>query len=203
MNRSILVVDDDKKIVELVSLYLKRDGYTVLTAFDGREATFNRFDTWYGEPEMRQTTLFANAANPLGAGVKLYGWASYQNRDAKSAANIRRAVQDQNIASIYPDGFIPFIKPNVQDYAATGGVTAVMGEWDVDASVGYGKNDMQFDLENTLNRSNGPSSKTAFDAGTFLKASASSLTTTSASTAFRIGSSHAFSWSASSPGDTA
>ncbi len=38
MNRTILVVDDDKKIVDLVSLYLKRDGYTVLTAYDGQEA---------------------------------------------------------------------------------------------------------------------------------------------------------------------
>jgi DNA-binding response OmpR family regulator len=38
MNRTILVVDDDKKIVELVSLYLKRDGYSVLAAYDGQEA---------------------------------------------------------------------------------------------------------------------------------------------------------------------
>jgi len=38
MNRRILVVDDDKKIVELVSLYLRRDGYGVLAAYDGREA---------------------------------------------------------------------------------------------------------------------------------------------------------------------
>ena len=38
MNRTILVVDDDRKIVDLVTLYLKRDGYRVLQAFDGREA---------------------------------------------------------------------------------------------------------------------------------------------------------------------
>jgi DNA-binding response OmpR family regulator len=38
VNRRILVVDDDKKIVELVSLYLRRDGYGVLAAYDGREA---------------------------------------------------------------------------------------------------------------------------------------------------------------------
>jgi iron complex outermembrane receptor protein len=136
-------------------------------AFDPREASFNRFDTWYGEPEMKQATLFANAANPLGNGVKLYGWASYQNRDAKSAANVRRSVQDQNITSIYPDGFIPFIVPNVQDFSATGGVNWVMGDWDMDASLGYGKNKMRFDLENTLNRSIGPTSPTAFYAGGF------------------------------------
>jgi DNA-binding response OmpR family regulator len=38
MNRTILVVDDDRKIVDLVTLYLKRDGYRVIQAFDGREA---------------------------------------------------------------------------------------------------------------------------------------------------------------------
>ena len=34
----ILVVDDDKKIVELVTLYLKKDGYHVLAAYDGQQA---------------------------------------------------------------------------------------------------------------------------------------------------------------------
>jgi len=38
MKRSILVVDDDRKLVELIKLYLERDGYRVLTAYDGQEA---------------------------------------------------------------------------------------------------------------------------------------------------------------------
>ena len=36
--KRILVVDDDVKTVELVKLYLNRDGYKVLTAYDGVEA---------------------------------------------------------------------------------------------------------------------------------------------------------------------
>ena len=36
--KKVLVVDDDVKTVELVKLYLKRDGYKVLTAYDGVEA---------------------------------------------------------------------------------------------------------------------------------------------------------------------
>jgi two-component system alkaline phosphatase synthesis response regulator PhoP len=36
--RKILVVDDDVKTVELVKLYSERDGYEVLTAYDGIEA---------------------------------------------------------------------------------------------------------------------------------------------------------------------
>ena len=38
MGKSVLVVDDDVKTVELVKLYLNRDGYKVLTAYDGIEA---------------------------------------------------------------------------------------------------------------------------------------------------------------------
>jgi two-component system alkaline phosphatase synthesis response regulator PhoP len=37
INKKVLVVDDDVKTVELVKLYLKRDGYKVLTAYDGIE----------------------------------------------------------------------------------------------------------------------------------------------------------------------
>ncbi|OGN96672.1 MAG: DNA-binding response regulator [Chloroflexi bacterium RBG_13_51_36] len=36
--KKVLVVDDDMKTVELVRLYLDRDGYQVLTAYDGVEA---------------------------------------------------------------------------------------------------------------------------------------------------------------------
>jgi len=36
--KRVLVVDDDRKTVEFVKLYLKRDGYRVLTAYDGVEA---------------------------------------------------------------------------------------------------------------------------------------------------------------------
>jgi DNA-binding response OmpR family regulator len=38
MSSTILVVDDDRKIVDLVSLYLKKEAYGVLSAYDGLEA---------------------------------------------------------------------------------------------------------------------------------------------------------------------
>lgn len=36
--KKILVVDDDEKTVELVKLYLNRDGYKVITAYNGNDA---------------------------------------------------------------------------------------------------------------------------------------------------------------------
>jgi iron complex outermembrane receptor protein len=136
-------------------------------AFDPRENTIDRFNAWYGDPDLKQSTLFANAGNTLAGGVKIYGWTSYQKREAQSAGYFRRAQDVRNITSIYPDGFLPIIAPTVDDYSATGGVTWQLGDWDMDASLGYGKNKMRFDIQNTLNRSIGPASKTDFDAGGF------------------------------------
>jgi len=136
-------------------------------AFDPRENTIDRFNAWYGDPEMQQTTLFANAGNDLGNGVKVYGWASYQKREARSSGYFRPAQDARNIPAIYPDGFLPVIAPTVDDFSLTGGVTWSLGSWDMDTSLGYGKNKMQFEIQNTLNRSIGPSSKTEFDAGGF------------------------------------
>ncbi len=38
MNKTILVVDDDESLVELLKKYLEKDGYHVLTAYDGKAA---------------------------------------------------------------------------------------------------------------------------------------------------------------------
>lgn len=38
MNRTILVVDDDRKTVDLIQLYLEKDGYNILSAYDGSRA---------------------------------------------------------------------------------------------------------------------------------------------------------------------
>ena len=38
MTKKILVVDDEKRIVEILQAYLERDGYWVIAAYDGRSA---------------------------------------------------------------------------------------------------------------------------------------------------------------------
>ncbi|MFP5394313.1 MAG: TonB-dependent receptor plug domain-containing protein, partial [Gammaproteobacteria bacterium] len=148
--------------------YDMRQQYPLVNgAFDPRENTVNRFNAWYGEPEIKQPTLFANGGVTLANGVKAYGWASYQRRDSRSGGFFRWANDPRNIISIYPNGFLPIIAPVVDDYSATGGISWNLGEWALDASLGYGKNKMDFTIENTLNRSIGPDSKTEFDAGGF------------------------------------
>lgn len=135
--------------------------------FDPREADFNRFNAWTGEPELDQITLFANAGYELENGVELYGWASYQDRETLTAGFYRRAQDARNVIEIYPDGFLPKINPTTTDYSAAGGARWGWAGWDMDASLVYGDNKMEFVITNTLNRSIGPSSKTEFDAGGF------------------------------------
>ncbi|MGH8239312.1 MAG: TonB-dependent receptor domain-containing protein, partial [Steroidobacteraceae bacterium] len=137
--------------------------------FDPRETTFNRFNSWYGEPELDQKTVFVNAGYDFAAGAHMYGWASWQDRDAKAPGFYRLAddPSGRNVIEIYPDGFLPFIAPEVTDYSAAYGVRWQLGDWDMDSSLVYGKNKMEFTIENTLNRSLGVASKTVFDAGGF------------------------------------
>jgi iron complex outermembrane receptor protein len=134
-------------------------------AFDPREAAFNRFNAWYGEPELEQLTFFANAGGELEGGVELYGWASYQDRESRSAGFFRRALDDRNVIQIYPDGYLPIIAPEVTDYSAAAGATWATAAWTLDTSLTFGSNEMQFGVENSLNRSLGPTSPTTFDAG--------------------------------------
>jgi iron complex outermembrane receptor protein len=136
-------------------------------AFDPREATFDRFNSWYGEPEIKQKTLFVNAGYSLANGAELYGWAGWQDRDVRSPGFYRRALDDRNTIEIYPDGFLPMIAPEVSDYSAAAGVKWTLGSWDMDSSLVYGLNKMEFTIEDTLNRSQGTLSKTRFDAGGF------------------------------------
>jgi iron complex outermembrane receptor protein len=97
----------------------------------------------------------------------MYGWAGWQQRDARSAGFYRRALDDRNVIEIYPDGFLPIIAPDVTDLSAASGVRWDQGEWAMDSSLVYGRNAMDFTIEYTLNRSLGVQSKTQFDAGGF------------------------------------
>ncbi|KAF0186264.1 MAG: TonB-dependent receptor [Hyphomonadaceae bacterium] len=146
-----------------------RQQYALLQngAFDPREVTFNRYDAWYGEPEVLQLTLFANAGYTLSESAELYGWASAQNRQSVSPGFFRRASDARNTTAIYPDGFLPKIAPEVDDVSGGLGMKWKAGTWDMDLSLVGGFNAMDFVIRDTLNRTYGAASRTQFDAGGF------------------------------------
>ncbi|MEZ5986787.1 MAG: TonB-dependent receptor [Hyphomonas sp.] len=136
-------------------------------SYSDGESVINRWNAWSGDPELEQFSLLANAGYDMSDTTHLYGWASYQDRDTVSAGFYRRALDSRNVIEIYPNGFLPLIAPETTDVSVGGGVQWLMGGWDMDASLVYGSNKMDFTIKNTLNRSIGPASDTEFDAGGF------------------------------------
>ncbi len=133
---------------------------------DPRELTFDRFSHRYGDPQTRDTKVFLNTSLPFGGGeTEVYGFATYNDRQGESAGFYRRALDARNVPAIYPDGFLPLINTDTDDYAGTVGVRGAMAGWRWDVSGQYGRNRVDFKITNSLNRSLGPTSPTEFDSG--------------------------------------
>ncbi|WP_129642535.1 TonB-dependent receptor plug domain-containing protein [Peristeroidobacter agariperforans] len=157
----------DQEHTERGGYDMRRQYPLVNGAYDPREVTFDRYNSWYGEPELDQKTVFVNAEYEVASGASIYGWASWQDRDAVSAGFYRIASDDRNTIQIYPDGFLPLIAPDVVDISAAIGTSWRLGEWDMDSSLTYGRNEMDYEVRNSLNRSFGTASQTTFDSGGF------------------------------------
>ena len=135
-------------------------------ALDPRELTFDRFSHRYGDPETRDVKIFVNADTPVGAGeTEVYAFASYNDRQGESAGFYRIPIDARNFPAIYPDGFLPLITTDTDDYAGTVGVRGALAGWRWDLSGQYGRDRVDFTIKNTLNRSLGAESPTEFDSG--------------------------------------
>jgi iron complex outermembrane receptor protein len=150
-------------------------------AFDPRELSFNRLEFIYGDADTTDVNLFLNAGMPLGGDWELYAFGSYGHRDGLSAANYRQqsaaANRDYgvltpaqtpnavNFVPLTPDGFLPFIDTNLEDYAGTVGLRGELAGWHADFSLGYGHDSFDYMVRNSLNTSFGTASQSDFDAG--------------------------------------
>lgn len=137
------------------------------TPLDPRELEFDRFSHRYGDPEVRDTKIFVNAEVPVGVGgeTEIYGFASYNDRQGESAGFYRLANDARNVPAIYPDGFLPLITTDTDDYSGTLGLRGELSDWRWDLSGQYGHDQVDFRIENSLNRSFGAASQTEFDSG--------------------------------------
>jgi iron complex outermembrane receptor protein len=149
-------------------------------AFDPRELTFNRLSFKYGDAKTEDYNVFVNAGVPVG-GLELYAFGSYSHRDGLSAANYRQqstagnrdygsitpatTPSAANFTALTPDGFLPYIATDLDDYAATLGLKGDVMGWGMDLSIGTGRNQFDYRVENSLNTSFGTASKRNFDAG--------------------------------------
>ncbi|CAN5156988.1 TonB-dependent receptor [soil metagenome] len=119
-----------------------------------------------GDPKTEDVSIYLNAAKPIAAGWEAYGWYGYQQRDANSAASYRLPTDaSQNIPSVYPNGYLPLLTTDTEDVTAAGGLRGELGGFKIDTNLVYGRNDIDFGVENTLNPSYGPTSPHSFKAG--------------------------------------
>ncbi len=150
-------------------------------AFDARELGFNRLQFRYGDAKTEDFNFFLNTALPLGETLELFGFGSYGQRDGLSAANYRQqnAAANRNYATITPattpnaanftaltaDGFLPKIDTDLKDWSGTVGLRGEFGGWKAEASLGYGHNQFDYIVRDSLNTSFGTASQSVFDAG--------------------------------------
>ncbi|HKR62970.1 MAG TPA: TonB-dependent receptor [Thermoanaerobaculia bacterium] len=123
----------------------------------------------WGDSYARDLMFFTNINLPLTKDGKqlFYAFGGYSNRHGSHGGFFRRALQAQNIPSIYPEGFLPLIQPRVTDNSLTGGVRGTFASWFYDLSAGYGRNTFDFFVTDSLNTSLGPTNnQTRFYAGT-------------------------------------
>jgi iron complex outermembrane receptor protein len=118
-----------------------------------------------GQSKIRSSQLFFNASFPMDnfTDVYLFGGIGYRNGEAGGV--YRLPSDSRNIQDIYPLGFLPEIHSDIYDRSLTAGIRGHLGEWKVDFSNTYGRNEFDFNVANSLNASMGKGSPTSFQCG--------------------------------------
>lgn len=139
---------------------------------DPRETTFDRYSHRFGDGKSEDVNLFVNTGVDVGTSFELYAFGSYGNRKANGAGFYRRSLDARNRdfanggAPFYPDGFLPFIDADIEDIAGVLGIRGETGGWNLDLSINYGRNRLDYGVSNSWNASlGGLVSPTEFDAG--------------------------------------
>ncbi|MBF9141961.1 TonB-dependent receptor [Hymenobacter properus] len=117
---------------------------------------FNRRDIRVGSADTRTYGSFVNAAYTLvpSIGLEAYFAGGLTRRTGRSGALYRLPTQvTQTDASIYPNGFLPFINSTVNDASAIVGLRGRVLGFAADLSNTYGRNALDYNVTNTLNAS--------------------------------------------------
>ncbi len=132
----------------------------------------------WGNPDLTTYRFSLDAAMPLGALGEVYAFGTAGKTEGVNDINWRNPSTNPaifktttvfpgfNLLSIYPGGFTPTESIDSRDYQAVAGLRNREGErftWDLSAS--YGRNESEFNLNNSINASLGPASPRSFYLG--------------------------------------
>lgn len=139
---------------------------------DPRETTFDRYNHRFGDGVSEDVNLFVNTGVDVGTAFELYAFGSYGSRQANGTGFYRRSLDARNRdfanggAPFFPEGFLPQIDADIEDIAGVLGIRGETGGWNLDLSINYGSNRLDYGVSNSFNTSlGGLVSPTEFDAG--------------------------------------
>ena len=154
----------EEGFLTLSAEYMEREP-TNRSTTDTRGAANGQVTSRYGDPDVEQLTLFANAGKALNADWEAFGWLGYQDRDSESAAFARLSDNVNNVAAVYPNGFLPKIVIRSEDTSAAAGLRGTLAGWESEYTLVYGENALQYRTEDSINSTYGVDSPTSFDSG--------------------------------------
>ena len=134
-------------------------------SLDPRESTFDRNNHRYGDAEAENVHFFFNSQVGIGELTDLYFFGGASRRAGESGGFYRRSLDARNVPTVHPDGFLPLIDTDVEDFSGVAGLRHVFGAWALDTSLTIGSNSFEFNIENSVSASLGASSPTRARAG--------------------------------------
>ena len=127
-----------------------------------------------GQPEIKKTDVFFNAGIPFKNGNgEVYTFGGLTYRKGKSFALYRAPYWVPDPFNLLHDsgttynGFQPTFETDIRDNNATVGVKFNALDFNIDVSGSYGRNAVDYEVNNSLNPVLGGSSPTSFDVGAY------------------------------------
>ena len=115
---------------------------------------YNRTNLRIGSAATRNFGGFVNGGYRLGHGYEVYVAAGATYRTGTSAGFSRSPNQlTQSDLTLFPDGFLPLINTTIYDQSAITGLRKTFGGFAVDLSNTFGRNELRYDISNTVNAS--------------------------------------------------
>jgi len=128
-----------------------------------------------GQPELKKGDIFYNFGLPFENGKgKIYSFGGMTYREGKSFALFRAPYWVPDPFNLLHDegteyqGFQPTFETKVRDNTNTVGVEFKLMNFDVDLSGTFGRNAVDYEVNNSLNPALGASSPTSFDVGAYM-----------------------------------
>lgn len=134
----------------------------------------------WGQPDREVWRASLNLVLPVSDTVEAYAFGTYSDMHGETDFNWRNPSTDTSyrtspafpgwsLSQLYPAGFAPIFGQDETNASLTGGLRGDAMGWSWDASFGWGRDDVDYFLNNSINASFGPNSPTGFDAGSLIQ----------------------------------